>query len=99
MGRAMQLRRTTQRAGRPSRRPASGREAVVEAPRAVAAMAILRVAVLAFASGAVGIGAGAVGALAVNRLAINRAAMRDVRIGTLDIERLRIHEREEPATD
>ena len=66
--------------------------AIVEAPRAVRALATGALAVGAFALGAVAVGAVAIGALAIGRLAIGRARIGRLQIDELSVRRLVVTE-------
>ena len=54
------------------------------------------VALGALAIGAIVIGAIAIGAIAIKRLAVRRARIDRLSVGTLEVDRLVIHERNEP---
>ena len=54
------------------------------------------VALGALAIGAIAIGSIAIGAIAIKRLAVRRARIDRLSVGTLEVDRLIIHERDEP---
>jgi hypothetical protein len=57
------------------------------------------VAVIALATGAVAVGAFAIGALAIGTLAVRRLVVRGARLGTLEIDRVRVRRLEAAQVD